>query len=133
MNEILEFLGNGATFYLATCDDGQPRVRPFGFAMCYEGKLYFCTGNKKDVYKQMKANPNIEVCAMNAKGEWLRLSGKAVLATSVQAEQEAFKVMPSLADVYPGKENNEDFEVFYISEGVATVYSFTQAPRTVEF
>ena len=78
MEEILKFLENNATFFLATEEGDQPRVRPFGFAMEFEGKLYLCTGNQKLVYAQLQRNPKVEICAMAASGEWLRLSGKAV-------------------------------------------------------
>ena len=74
LNEVLEFLRNCGTFYLATDDDGRPRVRPFGAVAEFEEKLYIVTNNQKDVYQQMKKNPKVEISGMS-KGKWIRVSG----------------------------------------------------------
>ncbi len=131
MEEIIQFLtGNGA-FYIATMDGDSPRVRPFGFAMIYEGRLYFCTGGKKKVCRQLEANPHTEMSAMNTAGEWVRVSGEAVFDNDMGAKQAAFQAMPGLANIYQSPENPE-FKVFYLSSPQATVYSMTAAPRSVD-
>lgn len=66
------------TFYLATSEDGQPHVRPFGAVCEYEGKLYIVTNNQKKVYRQMLRNPKVEICGMN-KGRWIRVEGEVEL------------------------------------------------------
>ena len=82
MNEVLEFLTTNPTFYLATIDeDNQARVRPFGAVMKFEDKLYFATNNTKSVFKQLVANPKIEISTTSKNGEWIRLSGNAVVDT----------------------------------------------------
>ena len=63
MDKVLKFLKDAETYYLATVEDDQPRVRPFGTAHVFEGKLYIQTGKVKDVSKQIKANPKVERCA----------------------------------------------------------------------
>ena len=79
MNEVFEFLTENPTFYLATIDGDQARVRPFGAIAKFEDKLYFVTNNKKDVFKQLTANPKVEISTTSKKGEWIRLSGNAVV------------------------------------------------------
>ncbi|MHB8074675.1 pyridoxamine 5'-phosphate oxidase family protein [Desulfosporosinus fructosivorans] len=130
MNEILNFITEAGTFYIATTDGVKPKVRPFGFIMEHEGKLYFCTSNQKDVYKQMISNPYCEICAMSANGQWIRLQGKAVFDSNIAAKAKAFEIMPNLARIYNAPDN-PIFEVFYLSEGEATFYSFSDQPRTV--
>ena len=56
MNEVVKYLQECGTFYLATVEGDQPHVRPFGAVCEFEGKLYIVTNNKKAVYNQMKAN-----------------------------------------------------------------------------
>lgn len=130
MNEILKFITDAKIFYMATVEGDKPRVRPFGFSMEHEGKIYFCTSNNKDVYKQLVANPYFEVCTMAVNGEWIRLKGKAVFDPSLEAKTKAFEVMPSFKKSYKTPENPV-FEVFYIEEGQATIYSFSDAPRII--
>ena len=77
MKEVLEFLQKAGTFYVATVDGDQPRVRPFGAVCEFEGKLYLVTNNTKDVYRQMLANPKIEISGM-ADNKWIRLSAEVV-------------------------------------------------------
>ena len=62
MEEVYEFLKKCGAYYLATVDGDQPRVRPFGTYLIFEGKLYIQTGKVKDVSKQMMANPCIHRC-----------------------------------------------------------------------
>ena len=61
MKKALEFLQESGTFYLATTEGDQPRVRPFGAVFEYEGKLYIVTNNTKKCFKQMLENPKVEI------------------------------------------------------------------------
>ena len=70
MNEAVRFLRDCGTFYLATEDGDQPRVRPFGAVMEYEGKIYLSTSNTKNVFHQMKKNPKVEIAAAKDGGEF---------------------------------------------------------------
>lgn len=130
MEEVLKFLQDAKVWYLATDEDGQPHVRPFGSQMIYEGKLYFQTGLKKDVAKQLLKNPKIEISAM-AKGEWIRLTAEAVYDERIEAQQAMLDTMPELKKMYAAGDGNT--AVFYLKNAKCTFCSFTKEPRTVEF
>ena len=132
MNSIFNFITEAKTFYIATTDGVKPKVRPFGFIMEHEGKLYLCTSNQKEIYIQLVSNPYFEICAMSENFQWVRVQGKAVFESDIAAKAKAFEIMPSLAGIY-NTPDNPTFEVFYISEGEATLYSFSDEPRTVTF
>ncbi|MDA8222611.1 MAG: pyridoxamine 5'-phosphate oxidase family protein [Desulfitobacterium hafniense] len=132
MISVLNFITEAKTFYISTTDGTKPRVRPFGFIMEHKGKLYFCTSNQKAVYKQLTSHPFFEICAMSGNGQWIRIQGKAVFDSNISAKAKAFEVMPNLSSIY-NSPDNPAFEVFYISEGVATFYSFTDEPKTISF
>ena len=132
MNEVLEFLTTNPTFYLATIDeDNQARVRPFGAVINFEDKLYFATNNTKSVFKQLVANPKIEISTTSKKGEWIRLSGNAVVDTRTEAKAAMLEAVPMLKNMY----NLEDgvFSVFYLTNAVAVFNSFSNpTPKTVQ-
>ena len=131
MQKVYEFLKEAGTYYLATDDNGQPRVRPFGTIDLYEGKLYIQTGRRKDCYRQMKANPKVEICAMRGGGEWIRVSATAVEGTDIEAERHMLAAYPELASMYqPGDGNSV---VFALTEGTAVIASFTAPPETIKF
>lgn len=130
MNEVLKFLTDNTTFYLATVDGNIPKVRPFGFVMEFEGKLYFCTNNQKNVYKQLKANPHFEVSTTSPAGEWLRLKGEAVFNTSRQTKQAALDARPMLGRMY--SVDDSIFELFYIKNAEATFSDMKGASRTIK-
>lgn len=130
IEKVCTFLKEAGTYYLATVDGDQPRVRPFGTAHIFEGKLYFQTGLKKDVAKQMAANPKIEICAFT-KGVWVRVAGEAVYDERIEAQESMLEAYPSLKNMYATGDGNT--AVYYIQNGVATFSSFTAAPETVEF
>lgn len=131
MNEILKFLTDNPTFYLATVDGDIPKVRPFGFVMNYQGKLHFGTSNQKDVYKQLKINPQFEVSTVSQTGEWLRLKGKAVFNTNKESKQAAFDAAPFLSNWY--SIDDSIFEVFYIENAEAIIQNMKGDSRITKF
>ena len=130
MNEVLEYLKDCGTFYIATCEGSQPRVRPFGAVCAFEGKLYIQTGKGKPVSDQMTANPKIEICAFQ-KGQWLRIQAVAVEDDRVEARKSMLDAYPNLRKMYD--ENDGRTQVFYLKDAVATFSSFTAPSRTVTF
>ena len=131
MNEVLEFLTSNPTFYLATIEGDQARVRPFGAVMKYEDKLYFATNNKKPVFKQLVANPKVEISTTSPKGEWIRLSGNAVVDSRSEVKTAMLEAVPSLKRMY--KSDDNIFEVFYLTNAVAVFNSFSSTePKTVQ-
>lgn len=130
MEEVYEFLKKCETYYLATMDGDQPRVRPFGTVNIFEGKLYIQTGKSKDVSKQMMKNPKIEICGMYD-GQWIRVQAVAVEDDRVEAKQSMLDSYPSLQSMYSATDENT--QVLYLKEVVATISSFTTAPRVVRF
>ena len=130
MEEVIQFLKECSTYYLATAEGDQPRVRPFGTAHVFEGKLYIQTGKVKPVSHQMLANPKIEICAFQ-KGQWLRIQAVAVEDDRVEARKSMLDAYPSLRKMYD--ENDGNTQVFYLKDAVATFSSFTAPSRTVTF
>lgn len=130
IEKVCTFLKEAGTYYLATADGDQPRVRPFGTAHIFEGKLYFQTGLVKPVAQQMIRNPKIEICAFK-EGKWVRVEGEAVLDERIEAQESMLAAYPSLARMYKAGDGNT--AVYYLKNAKATFSSFTEAPETVEF
>ncbi|MGI6550030.1 MAG: pyridoxamine 5'-phosphate oxidase family protein [Syntrophomonadales bacterium] len=130
MNEVYSFLKKCQTYYIATIDGDQPRVRPFGTIDIFEGKLYIQTGKVKNVSKQMQANPKVEICAVDG-GEWLRIAATVVRDDRVEAKQHMLDAYPTLQEIY--KADDDNTEVLYLKDATATFYSFTAEPRVIRF
>ncbi|MBQ1448355.1 MAG: pyridoxamine 5'-phosphate oxidase family protein [Erysipelotrichaceae bacterium] len=130
MERICQFLKDAKTYYLATVEGDQPRVRPFGTAHLFEGRLYIQTGKAKDVFKQIEANPKVEICAMNG-GEWIRIAGELVVDDRIEAKKSMLDAYPNLRSMYD--ENDDNTAVLYFKRGVATISSFTAEPVRIEF
>ena len=130
MQKVLDFLKKAETYYLATVEGDQPRVRPFGTIHEFEGKLYIQTGKVKDVSKQLHANPKAEICAFKD-GQWLRIACELVEDDRREARVSMLDAYPSLQSMYSPDDGNT--EVFYLKNATATFSSFTSAPETVKF
>ena len=130
MERVVQFLKEAEVYYLATVDGDQPRVRPFGTAHVFEGKLYIQTGKSKDVSKQLHANPKAEICACKG-GDWLRVSGRLIEDDRREARQSMLDAYPSLQGMYSADDGNT--EVLYFEDATATFYSFTKAPEVIRF
>ena len=130
MNEVYEFLKKAWVFYLATADGDQPRVRPFGAVDIFDGKLYIQTGKKKDVAKQIAANPKAEICAFT-EGRWLRITCELVEDDRREARKHMLDSYPELRRMY--NEDDGNTMVLYLRNANAVFSSFTEAPKTIEF
>ena len=130
MQEVLEFLKKAGAYYLATADGDQPRVRPFGTAHIFDGKLYIQTGKSKPCSKQMAANPKIEICAM-VENTWIRIAATAVSDDRIEAKQSMLDAYPMLKDRYKADDDNTN--VLYLKDAVATIESFAGEPKVIKF
>ena len=130
MERVCEFLKEAGVYYLATVDGNQPRVRPFGTAHIFEGKLYIQTGKVKPVSKQITKNPKVEICAFK-EGVWLRLAGELVNDDRVEAKKSMLDAYENLRGMYD--ENDENTQVLFIEHAVATFSSFGGPDEVITF
>lgn len=130
MERVEKFLKEAETYYLATAEGDQPRVRPFGTVHIFEGRLYIQTGKVKEVSKQLMANPKAEICAMKG-GEWIRIAGELVEDDRVEARQSMLDAYPSLQKMYAADDGNT--QVFYFRNATATISAFTHEPEVIRF
>ena len=127
MNEVVKFLKENPVQYLATVGrDGRAKCRPFMFSGERDGKLWFCTNNQKDVYKDMQANPSVELSVSSPTCAWIRLSGKAVFVNDM-AVKEMCIANPIVKGQY-GEASNPIFEVFYLDGARAVIADFSGNP-----
>lgn len=130
MQEVYDFLKKAEIYYLATVEGDQPRVRPFGTYIIYEGKLYIQTGKVKEVSKQMAANPKIEICAFKD-GEWLRVAAEVESDERICAKQYSLDQYPQLKERYSAEDGNT--QVLFLKNATATFESFAGEKRIVKF
>ena len=131
MEKVYNFLKEAGTYYLATIKDGKPAIRPLGTINIFEGKLYFQTGKKKDMSKEMIANPAIAISAMNSKGQWIRISANAYINDSIECSEAMLQNYPELRGMYTPGDGN--CTCFSIEDAEYGIYSFTQAPTFGKF
>lgn len=130
MEKVVQFLKDAETYYLATVEGDQPRVRPFGTVHIFEGKLYIQTGRVKDVSRQIMANGKVEICAIKD-GEWIRVAGTLVEDDRTEARQSMLDAYPGLQNMYAADDGNT--QVFYLENATATISSFTHEPEVIRF
>jgi len=130
MKHVYDFLKHAETYYLATTEGDQPRVRPFGTIHLYEGKLYIQTGKVKPVSRQLMENPKAEICAFQD-GKWLRVTCEVIEDDSAEARKSMLDAYPALRAMY--NENDGNTQVFYLKNAVAVFSSFSEPPVTEEF
>ena len=130
MQEVYDFLKKCGTYYIATVEGDQPRVRPFGTIDIFEGKLYIQTGKIKNVSKQMGTNPKIEICAFDG-AKWIRVQAVAVADDRIEAKQHMLDAYPSLQGMYKADDNNT--QVLYLKDVTAAISSFTEEAKVIKF
>lgn len=128
MQQIYDFLKSCGTYFIATVEGDQPRVRPFGTINIFEDKLYVQSGHIKPFAKQVEANPKTEICAFNG-NEWIRISATLAEDTRIEPKKAMLDAYPNLRSMYD--ENDANTAVYYLKEGVATISSFTKEPVVI--
>ncbi len=127
MNKVVEFLNANPVQYLATVGrDGKAKCRPFMFACEKNGKLWFCTNNQKEVYKDMQNNPYVELSVSSPEYAWLRLSGKAVFENNMGIKEICIR-NPIVKGQY-SEASNPIFEVFYLEDAHGIIADFSGNP-----
>jgi len=130
MQTVNDFLKKAGTYYVATIDGDQPRVRPFGTINLFEGRLYIQTGKKKDVVKQINANPKVELSAFDGE-TWIRIAATLVEDNRAEAQESMLSAYPQLRGMYAVNDGNN--VVYYFKDATATFYVFGGEPRVVRF
>jgi uncharacterized pyridoxamine 5'-phosphate oxidase family protein len=130
LSRVVDLIHEAGVFHIATIDGDSPRARPFGFIMEFEGRLYFTTNNQKNFYRQLEKNPSVEISDMLGQDRWIRLSGEAVFDGNAAAKKRAFELYENFKVMYQSPDN-PIFEVFYLEEASATLYSFTTEPEKI--
>lgn len=130
IEKVYQFIDELHTYYLATIDGDQPRVRPFGTILLFDGKLYIQTGPGKDVAKQIMANPKVEICAFGG-GKWIRVAGELVADDNHDVKVAMLEKLPSLKGAYSA--DDDSMLMLYFKNATATFSSFTEAPEIINF
>ena len=126
---IVRILRQAKTFFFATVDGDQPRVRPYNAVVEYDDKVYFYTNNHKSAFKQMMTTPKIELCAQISEDRWIRVSGKVVFDYGTEAKKAMLDANPELRKMY--SEDDKIFEVFYLSNLSAQIHSLHESPEVI--
>lgn len=129
METVHDFIKQAGTYYIASAEGDQPRVRPFGVIHIFEDKLYIQTGRRKKCYKQF-VNQKVELCCMHG-GKWIRLSGTLAEDKRIEAEEAVLSAYPSLGGMYKAGDGNNC--VLYFTNARATISSFTEPEEVYEF
>ena len=132
VTDVLDFLKNSGHYFIATMDGDQPRVRPFGTAAIFEGKLYIQTSKQKRISKQVKENPKVEICAVNKEAnKWVRIEATLMNDDRIEAKKYMLEEYPELKAMYSAEDSNT--QVFYLKNATATFSSFTGESTVVKF
>jgi len=132
MKDVYNFVKKCGYYFIATVEGDQPRVRPFGTIAIFENKLYIQTSKQKNVAKQLKANPKIEICALDlAESKWLRIEAEAIPDERIEAKKFMLEEYPELKNMYAA--DDDKTLVLYLKNVTAVFSSFTGEPKVVKF
>lgn len=112
IDEVYEFLKQNPIQIFSTCVDSIPFSRPIGSAMLFDNRIHYCMNKDKNMYLQLKQNPNVCVCVCAKDYSWIRIFAKVVFSEDIDVK---------LAYIKQGKTrfkdaNAENFIVFYLEE-----------------
>ena len=130
MGKGVEFLKEAGVYFIATSDDGQPQLRPFGSNLEYNGRFYFSMGRSKEVFRQMTANPKVSLAAIKPTRDWIRIIGEAVLDDSAEVRDYLFENSPMIRNIY--KDNPSELALFYLENASCTINESGKAPEVID-
>lgn len=125
--EVIQFISENPNLFFATVENNLPKVRPFQFMFAEGEKIYFCTSNQKEVFKQIEVNLNIELSTMSPQFEWLRLNGKVKFISDLEIKNKIINTSHLVKSIYKTGDN-PSFEAFYIENWKAVIADFSGNP-----
>lgn len=125
------YLKECGVFYLATTEGPLPRVRPFGIVEEINKKVYIITAKRKNVYRQMMANNNIQICALHPNGDWIRITGTIVNDDNIEVKKEIINRNPDFKNIY--SPTDPDTAVLYIKDGEARIITEDAPDKVFKF
>ena len=132
MSRIHELINQAGVFFLATEDGDQPKVRPLGAHIEWEGKEYFTVGDFKAVYRQMVANPKVEIAAfIPASRTWIRYTGTAVFTENQAVVDKVLEELPHLKAVY-NEETGNKMMIFSLEDATALLIDMAGNIENIE-
>ncbi len=123
LNDVYEFANINPLCYLATVDGDQPRVRAFVMWYAGDAGFYFSTTAEKEIAKQIKANPKVEICFYATQsGVMMRATGKAVILDGMELKKRLLEDLPYLKTTVKGPDDPE-LVVFRVENGDARFWT----------
>jgi pyridoxamine 5'-phosphate oxidase len=124
--EVLEFITKNPIAYVATAEGNKPHVRAFGTYSADEKGIIFSMQSDKDVYKQIVANPETEICYYSD-GVQIRVKGRMEPVTDMKLKEEIVEKRPFYK---PGIEKNgwDYVGVFKVVNAKATILDMKGPP-----
>jgi uncharacterized pyridoxamine 5'-phosphate oxidase family protein len=130
MKEVISFLNENPAGFLATTNEGEPRVRPWGFMYEENGRFFFCTNNTKEAYRQLMKTPFIEFASLNKNMVWVRLRGKITFTEDRKVKERIIEGNSLVKSIYQTPDN-PIFKAFYIEHGSASIADFSGQPPKI--
>lgn len=130
MKEVRDFLDRSIQYFTTVGLDNKPKVRPFMFMIEREGKMYFCTSNKKDVFRELERNPWVELCSSGENNSWMRLAARVCFVDDLEIKKAVQERSELVKSIYK-RPDNPDFEIFYLDEAKAVISDFSGEPPRV--
>ena len=121
VTKAVKFLKDCGVFYIASCDNTVPHLRPFGAVTEYNGKAYITTGSNKHVFKQMITNPSVEIAATAEDGSWIRIAARVSVVVNTAVKQAVIDDYPGIIEIYKGRE--EFYTVLSLDDASVQIYS----------
>lgn len=129
VKKVYDFLESAKTFYLATVEGDQARVRPYGAMLFFEGKIYIMAFGKTNATRQIAENPKAEICAF--KGMTLRIACTLVEDNRPEVGRALVEKMPVLKDALG--ENGENGVMYYLKDATASFFKMMELEETITF
>ena len=128
--KVFDFLEKAGTFYLATVEGDQPRVRTYGAMLYFEDKIYIMAFGKTNATRQIAQNQKAAICAF--KGQTLRIACTLVEDNRPEVGKALVDKMPVLKNLGLG-ENGENGVMYYLKDAKADFFKMMELEETVNF
>ena len=127
--KVYDFLENAGTFYLATVEGDQPRVRPYGAMMFRDNKIYIMAFGQTNATRQIASNTTAELCAF--KGQTLRIECRLMEDNRPEVQKALTEKMPALKPLLG--ENGENGVMYYLKDAKADFFKMMELVETITF
>jgi general stress protein 26 len=130
-NEAIDIVRDAGFGFLSTAEGDQPHVRPMMPYLTEDNELLLALLPRSRTIEHVKKNPKVELCFVDRKMWYCRISGRAVISTDADKKASVWGGVPMLRQYFAGPQDPNFILAAITIEKIEAMTPHQKVPETI--